>query len=130
MERSEKRILTTHVGRLVRPPELKALSRFGKDPAAKSPPSHQQQEILRQATVEVVKKQAAVGKNDARRIVLIARPVGHSATRDLTRRHTIAPEFLSGLRLERNHAIDGGQIHHALHYDGGQFVAAGDASTI
>ena len=61
MERSEKRILTTHVGSLVRPPELKALSRFGKDPAAKSPPSHQQQEILRQATVEVVKKQATVG---------------------------------------------------------------------
>ena len=61
MKRSEKRILTTHVGSLVRPPELKALSRFGKDPVAKSPPRHQQQEILRQATVEVVKKQASVG---------------------------------------------------------------------
>jgi 5-methyltetrahydropteroyltriglutamate--homocysteine methyltransferase len=61
MKRSEKRILTTHVGSLVRPPELKALSRFGKDPAEVHPASDTQQEILRQATAEVVKKQAAIG---------------------------------------------------------------------
>src|SRR5438477_853524 len=61
MKRSEKRILTTHVGSLVRPPELKALSRFGKDPADKPPASGEQREILRQATAEVVKEQAAIG---------------------------------------------------------------------
>ena len=48
MKRSEKRILTTHVGSLVRPPELKG----GKsgDP-----------ETVERATAEVVKKQAEIG---------------------------------------------------------------------
>lgn len=51
MRRSEKRILTTHVGSLVRPPELKELAQSGKDDP----------EAVRRATAEVVKKQAAVG---------------------------------------------------------------------
>src|SRR5580658_4146049 len=51
MKRSEKRILTTHVGSLIRPPELKALSQSGRDDA----------ELVRRATAEVVKKQAAIG---------------------------------------------------------------------
>jgi 5-methyltetrahydropteroyltriglutamate--homocysteine methyltransferase len=51
MKRSEHRILTTHVGSLVRPPELKALARSGKDDP----------ETVRQATAEIVTKQAAIG---------------------------------------------------------------------
>src|SRR5580698_5279872 len=51
MKRSEKRILTTHVGSLIRTPELKALAKSGKDDP----------EILRHAIAEVVKKQAAIG---------------------------------------------------------------------
>jgi 5-methyltetrahydropteroyltriglutamate--homocysteine methyltransferase len=54
MNRSQKRILTTHVGSLIRTPELKALAQSGKD--AKDAP-----EVVRRATVEVVKKQAAIG---------------------------------------------------------------------
>jgi len=61
MQRSEKRILTTHVGSLVRPPELKALSRFGKDASSTPPPTEEQERLLKAATEEVVKKQAAVG---------------------------------------------------------------------
>ena len=48
MKRSERRILTTHVGSLVRPPELVGLK--GEDSPA-----------LQAATIEVVKKQAAAG---------------------------------------------------------------------
>jgi hypothetical protein len=48
MKRSEKRILTTHVGSLVRPPELKA--------SAENPPD---EATLARLTAEVVKKQAA-----------------------------------------------------------------------
>jgi 5-methyltetrahydropteroyltriglutamate--homocysteine methyltransferase len=51
MKRSEKRILTTHVGSLVRTPELKA--------AVKSDPSYL--ETVKRATAEVVRKQAAIG---------------------------------------------------------------------
>lgn len=54
MKRSEKRILTTHVGSLVRTPELKALAQSGKDATEAA-------EVVRRATAEVVKKQAAVG---------------------------------------------------------------------
>jgi 5-methyltetrahydropteroyltriglutamate--homocysteine methyltransferase len=51
MKRSEHRILTTHVGSLVRTEELKTLARSGKE----------NPEAVRQATAEVVKKQAAIG---------------------------------------------------------------------
>lgn len=51
VKRSEKRILTTHAGSLVRPPELKNLAQSKEDPA----------EIIRKATAEVVRKQAEVG---------------------------------------------------------------------
>jgi 5-methyltetrahydropteroyltriglutamate--homocysteine methyltransferase len=51
MKRSERRILTTHVGSLVRDPELKALAKSGEDAP----------EVVRRATAEVVKKQAAIG---------------------------------------------------------------------
>src|SRR6266436_3339930 len=61
MERSEKRILTTHVGSLVRTPELKALSKSHKDRAAETPSSETYDEILKRSTAEVVKKQAATG---------------------------------------------------------------------
>jgi 5-methyltetrahydropteroyltriglutamate--homocysteine methyltransferase len=51
MKRSEKRILTTHVGSLIRTPELKALAQSGGDDP----------ELVRRAIAEVVKKQAAIG---------------------------------------------------------------------
>src|SRR5271154_3996954 len=47
MKRSEKRILTTHVGSLVRPPELRA--------------GNNAPDVVRRATAEVVGKQAAIG---------------------------------------------------------------------
>ncbi len=51
MRRSEKRILTTHVGSLIRPPELKALAQSGKD----------NPEAVHRATADIVRKQAAIG---------------------------------------------------------------------
>ena len=51
MKRSENRILTTHVGSLVRSPEIKALAGAKEGRAA----------IVARATAEVVKMQAAVG---------------------------------------------------------------------
>jgi len=60
MKRSEKRILTTHVGSLVRPPELRALSTFGK-PNAKRPSGAAYEELVQRSTFDVVKKQAEVG---------------------------------------------------------------------
>jgi 5-methyltetrahydropteroyltriglutamate--homocysteine methyltransferase len=61
MKRSESRILTTHVGSLVRPPELKAFARSLKDPAAGPPAGPEHEEVLRKATEDVVRKQAAIG---------------------------------------------------------------------
>src|SRR6185436_1729913 len=61
MKRSEKRILTTHVGSLVRPAELKALAQSGLDRPADVAPTDDYLETLRHATAEVVRKQAAVG---------------------------------------------------------------------
>ncbi len=61
MKRSQNRILTTHVGSLVRPPELKALAQSGLDrPQDVTPDSHYLQ-TLKRATADVVKKQASVG---------------------------------------------------------------------
>ena len=57
MKRSEHRILTTHVGSLVRPQELRDLAPAGqapKDPA-------QYEAVLSKATAEVVRKQAEIG---------------------------------------------------------------------
>jgi 5-methyltetrahydropteroyltriglutamate--homocysteine methyltransferase len=58
MKRSVDRVLTTHVGSLVRPPELLQLAA-----AAKQRPIEQQKylEALRAATAAVVKRQAEVG---------------------------------------------------------------------
>ncbi|HEY7333809.1 MAG TPA: cobalamin-independent methionine synthase II family protein [Bryobacteraceae bacterium] len=61
MKRSENRILTTHVGSLVRPPELKSLSQSGKDRPESITATDGFIEALRRATTEVVKKQAEVG---------------------------------------------------------------------
>src|ERR1700674_1727925 len=61
MKRSEKRILTTHVGSLVRPAELKALAQSGKDRPEDVAASDDYLETLRRATAEVVRKQAAIG---------------------------------------------------------------------
>lgn len=61
MKRSEKRILTTHVGSLVRPPELKALAQSGQDRPKDAETTPGYLETLQRATAEVVKKQAAVG---------------------------------------------------------------------
>lgn len=61
MKRSKKRILTTHVGSLVRPPELKALAQSGMDRPQDVAPTGGYIETLQRATAEVVKKQAAVG---------------------------------------------------------------------
>jgi|SRR5579883_595199 len=60
MKRSENRILTTHVGSLVRPPELKKLGQT-KDRPGDGGPTHDDFERLRRATAEVVKKQAEIG---------------------------------------------------------------------
>jgi 5-methyltetrahydropteroyltriglutamate--homocysteine methyltransferase len=57
MKRSEERILTTHVGSLVRPQILRDLAPAGQDPT--NPDEYKAQ--LRQATAEVVKKQAEIG---------------------------------------------------------------------
>ncbi len=61
MKRSEKRILTTHVGSLVRPPELRALAQSGIDRPREAAPDARYNETLIQATNDVVKKQAAAG---------------------------------------------------------------------
>jgi 5-methyltetrahydropteroyltriglutamate--homocysteine methyltransferase len=61
MKRSENRILTTHVGSLVRPPELRAFSRSSKDRAAEPSGGPEYEEALQKATEDVVRKQAAVG---------------------------------------------------------------------
>lgn len=53
MKRSEKRILTTHVGSLVRSPEIKAL--------ANATPNGSRDGIVAKATMDVVKKQAEIG---------------------------------------------------------------------
>jgi 5-methyltetrahydropteroyltriglutamate--homocysteine methyltransferase len=57
MKRSEKRILTTHVGSLIRPQILRDLAPAGQDPT--NPEEYDTQ--LRQAVAAVVKKQAEVG---------------------------------------------------------------------
>ena len=61
MKRSEKRILTTHVGSLVRAPELKALAHSSMDRPADMAPTRDYIETLQLATAEVVRKQAAIG---------------------------------------------------------------------
>ena len=57
MKRSEKRILTTHVGSLVRPQILRDLAPAGQDP----PDPEKYNAQLRQSVADVVKKQAEVG---------------------------------------------------------------------
>jgi len=57
MKRSEHRILTTHVGSLVRPKELRDLAPAGQAPA--DPAKYDA--ALSEATVDVVKKQAEIG---------------------------------------------------------------------
>ena len=61
MKRSEKRILTTHVGSLVRPPELKALAQSGQDRPEDAAATAGYIETLQRATAEVVQKQASIG---------------------------------------------------------------------
>jgi 5-methyltetrahydropteroyltriglutamate--homocysteine methyltransferase len=57
LKRSEKRILTTHVGSLIRPQELRDAAARANEPDGQAPYQTQ----LRQAVAEVVKKQAEVG---------------------------------------------------------------------
>jgi 5-methyltetrahydropteroyltriglutamate--homocysteine methyltransferase len=59
MKRSETRILTTHVGSLVRPAALKAISKWGQQRA--DPANGDLNRLVSQATCDVVKKQAAAG---------------------------------------------------------------------
>jgi 5-methyltetrahydropteroyltriglutamate--homocysteine methyltransferase len=61
MKRSEKRILTTHVGSLVRTPELKALAQSKGDRRLEIVPDAGYLATITRATAEVVQKQAAVG---------------------------------------------------------------------
>ena len=61
MKRSEKRILTTHVGSLVRSPELKALAQSGMDRPNEVRPTAEYIATLERSTAEVVKQQAAIG---------------------------------------------------------------------
>jgi len=58
MKRSENRILTTHVGSLVRPPELR---RPPKDREVGPSTGPQYEEVLQKAIEDVVRKQAAIG---------------------------------------------------------------------
>src|SRR5579863_2848337 len=57
MKRSEHRTLTTHVGSLVRPKELRDLAPPGQEPTD----LEQYNAVLCQQTLEVVRKQAEVG---------------------------------------------------------------------
>jgi len=57
MKRSEHRILTTHVGSLVRPKELRDLAPAGQAPT--DPAKYEA--VLSESTVDVVKKQAEIG---------------------------------------------------------------------
>ena len=57
MKRSEHRILTTHVGSLVRPKELREMAPPGEQP--KDPARYNA--VLRQQTLDVVRKQAELG---------------------------------------------------------------------
>jgi 5-methyltetrahydropteroyltriglutamate--homocysteine methyltransferase len=57
MKHSEHRILTTHVGSLVRPKELRDLAPAGQAPT--DPAKYEA--VLSEATVDVVKKQAEIG---------------------------------------------------------------------
>ncbi len=61
MKRSERRILTTHVGSLVRSPELRALAQSGIDRPKEAYLNTEYLQTLDRATAEVVKKQAAIG---------------------------------------------------------------------
>ena len=61
MKRSERRILTTHVGSLVRTPELRALAQSGVDRPKEASLNAGYLQILDRATAEVVKKQADIG---------------------------------------------------------------------
>jgi 5-methyltetrahydropteroyltriglutamate--homocysteine methyltransferase len=61
MRRSENRILTTHVGSLVRPPELKALAQSGLDRPQEAVRDSHYLETLKRATADIVKQQTAVG---------------------------------------------------------------------
>jgi 5-methyltetrahydropteroyltriglutamate--homocysteine methyltransferase len=61
MKRSENRILTTHAGSLVRPPELRSFSKSSKDRAAEPSVGPEYEKALRKATEDVVRKQAAIG---------------------------------------------------------------------
>jgi len=58
MKRSENRILTTHVGSMVRPQKLRDLAAVAQESPEKR---KQYDECLRQSVFEVVKKQAEVG---------------------------------------------------------------------
>jgi 5-methyltetrahydropteroyltriglutamate--homocysteine methyltransferase len=61
MKRSERRILTTHVGSLVRSPELRALAQSGIDRPKEARLNAEYLQTLERATAEVVEKQAAIG---------------------------------------------------------------------
>jgi 5-methyltetrahydropteroyltriglutamate--homocysteine methyltransferase len=61
LKRSQERILTTHVGSLVRPSELKALAQSGMDRPQDAAPTEGYLETLQRATSEIVKQQAAIG---------------------------------------------------------------------
>jgi 5-methyltetrahydropteroyltriglutamate--homocysteine methyltransferase len=58
MKRSEDRILTTHVGSLVRPPELLAAIKAAREDPSKAAA---RDEVLRAAIHDIVRKQAEVG---------------------------------------------------------------------
>ena len=59
MQRSQERILTTHVGSLIRPPQLleAAAARASGQPDAEATYEH----VLRQSVADVVRQQAAAG---------------------------------------------------------------------
>lgn len=58
MKRSDERILTTHVGSLIRPPELLRLAAAARENPAEQP---KYADAVRQATADVVERQAEAG---------------------------------------------------------------------
>src|SRR5436190_21836494 len=56
---SEQRVLTTHAGSLVRPPELRALLKLQRDGSAYDEAEFER--VLRDSVAEVVREQAADG---------------------------------------------------------------------
>jgi hypothetical protein len=66
---------------------------------------------------EAARGDAARGENDARRMLLIARPESHTAPGRVALGQWVAPDFLAGLRFERYHKISRRNVHQSVDHD-------------